>query len=176
MVSVNFDSLNSKKRKGLILIIIGIFFALITLAFLIEFEIVPLIIFGIITLVLIGFGYHLRTLNKNAYRYLDLIEKGYLSIGEIAKLLNLSEREVQDEISELIADGIFVNIFLDKDRTVITQISKKNTSNTNQNSNNIKEEKVIKEEELKVYVCPGCGYKVKKTSQIQVCEFCGSNF
>ena len=69
MVSVNFDSLNSKKRKGLILIIIGIFFALITLAFLIEFEIVPLIIFGIITLVLIGFGYHLRTLNKNCLLY-----------------------------------------------------------------------------------------------------------
>lgn len=173
MLSVNFDSLNSKKRKGFILIFLGVIFLLVTLGSLIEFEIICVIIFGIITLVLIGFGYHLRTLNKNAYRYIDLIEKGYFSIKEIAALLNLSEREVQDEISELISDGIFVNIFLDKERTLIKSITKKSDD---QDINNLNKEEANKEEELKIYVCPGCGYKMKKTSRIETCEFCGSKF
>lgn len=158
MLQVNYDSLGKQKIIGNICILTGIFLGVISLLYFLSYEEGIGVFFGIIALILIGMGIFKRKLSKNANQYINLINNNYYDIDDISKKINKEIPEIIEELEELIKNGIFLNIYYDKEKKTIKEII--STQN-----NNI--EKIVKIER-----CPGCGAAVDITKS-RYCEFCG---
>ena len=169
MSNINLILLNKKKRNSHIALVIFFIFLFPTLGFLFEFDFWPLTIFGFISLVTLAMWKIFIDEYKHAIRYLDLIRKGHRTIDEIAKITMIPKEDIIKEITSFIVDEIFVNIILIENTGMLELIE-----NTSQpySTNSIKSST----DKNELHTCPGCGYKIKKTSSVQICQFCGNQF
>ena len=157
MLQINYDSVGKQKLIGIICIVAGIFLGLISGIFFLGDEEGIGIFFGIICLGLIGLGSFKRKLSRNVNQYVNLINGGYTDIEEMSKKLNRETSEIIEELEALIQNGIFLNIYYDKENKKIEKIISKQNSSI---------EKMVKIER-----CPGCGANVDVTKS-RYCEFC----
>lgn len=158
MLQVNFDSLGKQKLIGNICILIGTIFVIISILCFLSYEEGIGVFFGVIGLVLIGIGSFKRKLSRNIVQYINLINNNCFSIEEIAQKLNKETSEIIEELETLIKNGIFLNIYYDKENKSIKEIISSQNKNV---------EKIVK-----IKRCPGCGAAVD-TTKSKYCEFCG---
>lgn len=158
MLQVNYDSIGKQKFIGIFCMFIAIIPALISIVCFLGYEEGIGTFFGVVCLVLVGVGYSKIKLSKSVTQYVNLINSGFLDIEEISQKLNKEKSEIIEELEELIKNGIFLNVFYDKENKKIVEIISKQSSNIEKN--------------VKVERCPGCGANVDITKS-KYCEFCG---
>ncbi|NME35590.1 MULTISPECIES: zinc ribbon domain-containing protein [Fusobacterium] len=158
MLQVNYDSLNKQNFLGIVYIIIGSILMILTLLIFLGEEIGIATFFGIISLVLLGIGFFKRNLFKSADQYIVMINGGCLDLEEISKKRNKNLKDVEEEIEAFIKNGIFINIYYDKEENKIKEILYEKSSKNDQI--------------IKIDKCPGCGAQVD-INKSKFCEFCG---
>lgn len=158
MLQVNYDSVGKQKLMGIVCIVIGIFSGLISGICFLSYEEGIGIFFGIVCLGLIGIGSFKRKLFRNVSQYINLINSGCFDVEEISRKFNREMSETIEELEALIQNGIFLNVYYDKENKKIKEIISKQDSSI---------KKVVKIER-----CPGCGANVDITKS-KYCEFCG---
>lgn len=166
MIKINYVKNQQKRYIGYFLVILGVFIGLITLGVIVEEEIGVGIFLGIITFILLGYGYSNIRLTGVLSRYIYLIENGNTEIKTFANLMKKPENEILEDIEEFIKTGIFFNIYLNREKMKIEEIIKIN----NEKSNNIFQNKVD-EKKVKSIYCPNCGAKLNEKKE---CEYCGT--
>lgn len=156
-----------------------LFLGILTLSCFFEDEILIGIICGVITLITASYSFNIFRIASCYVTYANIINNGFFTIEELKNKIGKNEAEVIDDIDDIIANKIFLNVYLDKEhkRIEILEISSQNSLN-NSSSYLAKYSKAnISNKILKEIYCPNCGALIQKRSTAKIkCEYCGNEF